>query len=155
MGGHKVALETLKETGRRLTPQRLMVLEAIAEKGGHMGAEEVLERVQKVYPYLDIATVYRTLNLLKDLGLVTEIASPEGTRYELVGSGQHHHHMTCRACGRTWDMSTRFLAALREEVWRAYGFQADMSNFTLQGLCQECLSRGTPASDVHPKGRSQ
>lgn len=144
MGGHGLALEALKETGHRLTPQRIMVLEAIAEGEGHMGAEEVLARVQKVYPYMDIATVYRTLNLLKGLGLVTEIATPEGTRYELVREGQRHHHMTCRSCGRTWDMSTRFLAALGEEVWREYGFQADMSHFTLQGLCKDCLAEEVP-----------
>ncbi|MFN3974156.1 MAG: Fur family transcriptional regulator [Dehalococcoidia bacterium] len=154
MSGHKIALETLKEKGCRLTPQRLMVLEAIAEKGGHMGAEEVLERVQKAYPYLDIATVYRTLNLLKELGLVTEIATPEGARYELVEGSRRHHHMTCRSCGRTWDMSTRFLAALREEVWQEYGFQADWAHFTLQGLCRECLSRGRPAPDPQPTGGS-
>ncbi|GBD11879.1 Peroxide operon regulator [bacterium HR23] len=140
MGGHGHALETLKETGHRLTPQRLLVLEAIAEGGGHMGAEEVLARVQKVYPYMDISTVYRVLGLLEDLGLVTHITTPEGTRYELVRGGERHHHMVCRACGRTWDMSTRFLADLGEAVWKEYRFRADMAHFTLQGICKDCLS---------------
>jgi Fur family ferric uptake transcriptional regulator len=142
MGAHGVALEVLKRKGRRLTPQRLLVLEALGEGGGHVNAEEILARVRKVYPYMDVATVYRTVRLLKDLGLVTEIATPSGTCYELVGENRRHHHLTCRSCGRTWDMSTRFLASIGEEVWKEHGFRPDMAHFTLYGLCQECSQGG-------------
>jgi Fur family ferric uptake transcriptional regulator len=61
---HKVA-EALQQIGYRLTPQRMMILDAIADSGGHISAEEIHERVRVAYPYLDISTVYRTLDLLK------------------------------------------------------------------------------------------
>jgi Fur family ferric uptake transcriptional regulator len=72
MTHHHEIIEALQQIGYRLTPQRMMILEAIADSSGHISAEEILERVRATYPYLDISTVYRTLDLLKTLHLVSE-----------------------------------------------------------------------------------
>ena len=135
------AFEVLKSTGQRLTPQRVMVLQAIAAGKGHMTAEEIHARIQETYPYIDLATVYRTLQLYKRLRLVTEIDFGEGSaRYELAGSGRHHH-LVCRTCGGTFDLPLDYLNGLREGIRREFRFEPDLDHFTLGGLCAGCAKR--------------
>ena len=86
---HEKAIETLRHKGHRLTPQRLIVLSTIASGegasgDGHMGVDEVFQTAKKAYPYMDIATVYRTLHLFKDLGVVTEVAIGDRLHFELT-----------------------------------------------------------------------
>ena len=84
MINHESAIETLRLKGHRLTPQRLIVLSTIASGDGHMGVDEVFRAAKKAYPYMDIATVYRTLHLFKDLGVVTEVAIGDRLHFELT-----------------------------------------------------------------------
>jgi len=77
-------VENLRGKGYRLTPQRLLVLSKVAEGGGHIGVDELFRRAKEDYPYLDIATVYRTLHLLKKLDVVTEVAIGDRLHYELT-----------------------------------------------------------------------
>lgn len=140
------ALETLKATGTRLTPQRVMVLQAIAAGNGHVTAEEIHARVQTTYPFIDLATVYRTLQLFKRLRLVTEIDLGEGSaRYELVSTGRHHH-LVCRSCGGTFDLPLDYLDGLRRSLRREFRFEPDLDHFTLGGVCHSCSD-----THVHPK----
>ena len=89
MTKHEKAIETLRLKGHRLTPQRLIVLSIIAgaSGGGHMGVGEVYQAAKKAYPYMDIATVYRTLHLFKGLGVVTEVAIGDRLHFELTPVG--------------------------------------------------------------------
>ena len=98
MSTHDRALGTLREMGYRLTPQRMLILAAVAEGDGHMGVDEVHRRAKEAYPYVDIATIYRTLHLLKKLGVVTEVAIGDRLHYELTDPAGKHHHMVCRRC---------------------------------------------------------
>lgn len=141
MTRHSETLQALRETGHRLTPQRVMVLSAIADCRGHVGADEVFERVRQAYPYVDMATVYRTLQLLVKLHMVTEIQSGSVTRYELV-QGKRHHHMVCEACGATFDLPPQYLDALRERLVAEVGFEPHMEHFTISGLCARCKGQG-------------
>ncbi|MFQ6014005.1 MAG: Fur family transcriptional regulator [Anaerolineae bacterium] len=130
--------EVLREWGLRLTPQRLMILEVIEESEGHISAEEIYERVRQEYPYLDISTVYRTLELLKELHLVTETDLGNGyAQYELLAKGRHHH-MVCRRCGSTLSLDHRFLEPLHEALLGEYGFKADIDHFAIFGICATC-----------------
>ncbi|MBI4328265.1 MAG: transcriptional repressor [Chloroflexi bacterium] len=146
---HGKALTTLKETGYRLTPQRLMVLETIAGARGHVTAEEIGTQVRRTYPYIDIATIYRTLHLLKRLHLVTEI-DPGGSsaQYELAGDGRHHH-LICEGCGKTIDLPLAYLDNLHQSLRREFEFEADLDHFALRGRCSQCLAArtGTPRKD--------
>ena len=81
---HEQVVETLRFKGHRLTPQRIIVLSIISAGDGHMGVDEVFRRAKEAYPYMDIATVYRTLHLFKELGVVTEVAIGERLHYELT-----------------------------------------------------------------------
>ena len=132
-------LDTLKQEGYRLTPQRVMILSAIASSKGHMTAEEIHEKVKKTYPYIDIATVYRTLQLLKRQRLVVELDLGSGSsQYELMKE-EKHHHMVCRECRRTIDIDhLRFLEPVRKALLKEFDFEADLDHFAIFGLCRDC-----------------
>lgn len=121
-----------------MTPQRLMVLSIIAAGQGHMGVDEVFRQAQQAYPYMDIATVYRTLHLLKDLGVVTEVAIGERLHYELTAPGDRHHHMVCRHCNGAYNLPPHYLSEFRETLLREFGFAPDLEHFAVEGVCAAC-----------------
>ena len=130
--------QTLKEHGYRLTPQRLIVLEAIHEAESHISAEEIYAQVIAKYPQVNISTVYRTLELLKKLGLVTETDFGEGrVRYHPAGKG-HHHHLVCQECGDVTDLDESVLAPLKKVLLQEYGFSADLRHLAIFGRCHKC-----------------
>ena len=100
MSTYNDILDMVRAQGLRLTPQRLIILSAIAEGEGHMNVDEVYRRAREAYPYMDIATVYRTLHLFKKLRLVTEVGMGDRLHYELTDPNARHHHMVCHACGK-------------------------------------------------------
>jgi Fur family ferric uptake transcriptional regulator len=130
--------EVLRKAGQRLTPQRMMVLSVLAEQGGHMGAEEILALVRQEYPYLNLSTVYRTLDLFVELGLVAQTDLGEGVRqFELVGS-HPHHHLICRQCSGAVEVGDDLLGPLRQTLREQFGFEACMDHFAIFGICRSC-----------------
>jgi Fur family ferric uptake transcriptional regulator len=122
----------------RVTPQRLFVLEALAAHGAHMTAEEVMRWAAPHAPGLNLATVYRTLELLVSLGLVAQTdLGGEATMFELVGEAPHHH-LVCERCGAVIQMEDSVFQSLRAEVLRRYGFDTRSRHIALFGLCREC-----------------
>lgn len=138
------ALERLKNSGHRLTPQRVMVLAALAARPGHIGVEEIYQHVHARYPYIDVATVYRTLQLLKSLHLVTELDVGGAARYELTETNLHHH-MVCMGCGTASDFSTSYLEEFRQHLAGEFGFEPDLEHFAIGGLCSACAKKGLTA----------
>jgi Fe2+ or Zn2+ uptake regulation protein len=133
-----------------------MVLQALTQREGHMTAEEIHARVQKAYPFIDLATVYRTLQLFKRLHLVTEIdLGTSATQYELAGSGRHHH-LICRGCGATFDLPLDYLDGLSQSLRQEFSFEPDLENFTVSGLCGPCArSKTAPGQSLRgPKERA-
>ena len=130
--------QVLKGMGYRLTPQRLMVVEALHGADKHVSAEEIYTQVRARYPYANISTVYRTLELLKELGLVTEIALGDGcVRFHPAEKGRHHH-LVCQKCGRTIDLPESALTPLEETLTDMYQFKADLKHIAVFGLCSKC-----------------
>ena len=133
-------VKKLTEQGYRLTPQRLMTIAAIEHSDGHISAEEIYAQVMSKYPHVNISTVYRTLELLKQLGLVTDTDFGEGrVRYHPVGKG-HHHHLVCQECGATVDLDETVLTPLKDVLLREYGFSADLRHLAIFGHCGRCGS---------------
>jgi Fur family transcriptional regulator, ferric uptake regulator len=133
--------ERLQEKGYRLTPQRLMILSAMEESHEHISAEEIYAQVVARYPHVNISTVYRTLELLKKLGMVYEIDLGEGRiRYHAEESG-HHHHLVCQDCGQVIDIKEASLSSLRDILLRDYNFQAELKHVAIFGLCEKCRQR--------------
>lgn len=143
MASHGEIIASLKAKGHRLTPQRIMILNAIAEGGGHMGAEEIYEQVRKVYPYMDLTTVYRTLQFLKSLHVITEIGLGPVSHYELSGEDRHHH-MVCQRCGKAISLSPKYLEALRHSLLEEFGFEPDLEHFAIGGTCSVCRGEKEP-----------
>jgi Fur family ferric uptake transcriptional regulator len=130
--------QVLKGMGYRLTPQRMMVVEALHDADKHVSAEEIYAKVKAKYPYANISTVYRTLELLKELGLVNEIALGDGrVRFHPAEKG-HHHHLVCQKCGRIIDLPELALTPLEGALSDMYQFKADLKHMAVFGLCSKC-----------------
>jgi len=128
----------LTEQGYRLTPQRVMIVSAIENSDGHISAEEIYAQVAAKYPQVNVSTVYRTLELLKRLGLVTETDFGEGrVRYHPAGKG-HHHHLVCTECGTVTDLDESLLSSLESMLLREYKFSADLKHLAIFGRCARC-----------------
>ena len=128
----------LSELGYRLTPQRIMIVSAIENSDNHISAEEIYAQVVAKYPNVNISTVYRTLELLKRLGLVTETDMGEGrVRYHPVGKG-HHHHLVCQGCGAIIALDESLLSSLKSALLREYKFSADLRHLAILGRCVNC-----------------
>ncbi len=128
----------LSEKGYRLTPQRLMILSAIESSHDHISAEEIYTQVAGRYPHVNISTVYRTLELLKRLGMVYEINLGEGRiRYHAEKRG-HHHHLVCQNCGAVIDIDEAKMSSLKDALFKDYGFKAELRHVAIFGLCKDC-----------------
>ena len=128
----------LSRKGYRMTPQRIMILEAIEGASGHISAEEIYQDIKKRYPGLNISTVYRTLELLQELGMVTETDMGDGrVRFHSAGH-EHHHHLVCSKCGKVTDLDESMLAPLSAMLSDKYGFRADLKHLAIFGHCKDC-----------------
>jgi Fur family ferric uptake transcriptional regulator len=129
--------EKLREKGYRLTPQRELILGAV-DTLGHATPDEVLAEVRKKSSALNVSTVYRTLEVLEELGLVRHAhLSDRAPTYHSVGDHEHFH-LVCRNCHRVIsvdpDVLDPLLARLREE----FAFEADIGHLTVFGRCLDC-----------------
>jgi len=135
---HGDIVSKLSEQGYRLTPQRMMVLSAIENSDNHISAEEIYAQVVAKYSHVNISTVYRTLELLKRLGLVTETDLGGGrVRYHPADKG-HHHHLVCQECGRIIDLDESVLSSVKSRLLREYKFSADLRHLAIFGRCANC-----------------
>ena len=133
-------VQELRERGHRLTPQRQMILEAIEASQGHVSAEAVHARVAAQFPQVNISTVYRTLELLQNLGLVRHTHFDDGIAQYHLASETPHQHMVCRRCGDEREIDVRVLDPLDRHLRERYGFEADLAHFALIGVCGRCAA---------------
>ena len=135
----------LRENGYRLTPQRMMVVDVLHHAEHHISAEEIFSKVKKSYPYANISTVYRTLDLMKRLGLVTEIDTGEGfLRYHHREKG-HHHHLICTICGKQFELPESLLVNLQKTISRDYKFDPNLNHLAIFGICADCKTKKVKA----------
>ncbi|MBN1374975.1 MAG: transcriptional repressor [Dehalococcoidia bacterium] len=131
-------IQVLKAKGYRLTPQRIMVVDALHCAKRHISAEGIFERLKKKYPYANISTVYRTLELLKELGLAAEISIGDGVVRYHARENSRHHHLVCTKCGKIVDMAEDELLPLEKELLKNHGFKADLNHLAIFGMCTRC-----------------
>ena len=140
------SVQTLRDSGHRLTPQRVLILSSIRHADGHMTAAEILDRVRESYPYIDASTVYRTLSVLKKLRLISETDMGDETIYEWLRQDRHHH-LICRDCGNLTKLDHTYMASLGAEILDDYGFEADVDHIAVFGRCVDCASTSMGTAD--------
>ena len=129
--------ERLRSSGKRLTPQRELILRAV-DSLGHATPDEVLAEVRKQSRAINISTVYRTLEVLEELGLVKHAhLSDRAPTYHSVG-GHEHFHLVCRNCHRVISVDAGVLDPLLERLRTDHGFTADVGHLTVFGRCDQC-----------------
>ncbi|RKY26530.1 MAG: transcriptional repressor [Candidatus Omnitrophota bacterium] len=133
-------LEKLRERKFRITPQRLAVVKILAESKGHPSAETIYKQVRKVFPTTSLATIYKTVSLLKELGEVLELGFPEGSNRYDGNKPYPHPHIICVRCKKIIDPDLRGIERLSEEVSQKTGFRILNHRVDFFGLCPECQS---------------
>jgi Fur family ferric uptake transcriptional regulator len=131
-------IDALRSNGFRITPQREMIVEAIAHQGDHINADEVFALIQKRTRSVNIATVYRTLELLVEQGLASRIDLGEGRVDYTTHQHGPHIHLVCRQCGQVLDADQDMLSAFNRQLQSDYHFAADLQHISVPGLCSEC-----------------
>lgn len=130
--------EMLRKRGYRLTPQRYMILNVIQEADEHLSIDQILERVQQNNPQVSLSTIYRTLELLRELGLVRENRLPgEQPHYE-VADGLAHHHLVCRRCRAIIHLDETLLGNLPARLQEQQGFHDITLDLVATGYCDAC-----------------
>jgi Fur family ferric uptake transcriptional regulator len=133
--------DELSHRGYRMTPQRMMIVSAIESSDNHISAEDIYEQVAAKYPNVNVSTVYRTLELLEQLGLVTKTEMGVGRiMYHPIEKG-HHHHLICRECGSIIDLDESIMEHLKETILRDYQFTAELRHLGILGLCSDCKQK--------------
>ncbi len=143
MSCEEVFSQKLRAHGLRLTWQRKLILQVMHDIGEYATAEEIHQRVQAQNPAVDITTIYRTLELLHELGLAASLDLGDGQRrYELVGLHGPHHHLYCRACGRLIRVEQEEVQPLVDALRQTRGFELTLDHLVLTGLCPQCRAEG-------------
>ena len=132
--------DRLRARGLRWTPQRRTVIEVLAGADGHVTSAELLDRCREREPATIPSTVYRTLDVLEELGLVRHGHDANGHEEFHVLPAQEHGHLHCSACGGSSEIGPEQAAAIARAIREVDGFEVDIGHVTLIGRCRECAS---------------
>jgi Fur family ferric uptake transcriptional regulator len=132
-------LSLLRERGLRMTPQRRAIVAEVMRTPGHISPTAIARRVQGDMPGVNASTVYRTLTLLEEVGVLQHSHLETGAEYHRSEEAEHVH-LTCSNCGSDDALSLKEADALQELIRRHHGFRADLTHFAITGLCRECAA---------------
>lgn len=145
MSGTRNIKEILQEKGLKYTKQREAIYEIFhTNQNVHMTTEEVYLEALKVMPEIGIATIYRTVLVLEELGLITAMTFDDGiTRYELrkESESHNHHHLICTECNKIIEVNLDLLENLEERIEKTEKFKIKDHNLKFYGICESCLKR--------------
>ena len=130
--------DQLRARGLRWTPQRRLILDVIADAEGHVTGAEFVDRCRERDPETTPSTVYRTLDVLEELGYVTHSHGADGREEYHVRPVAEHAHLHCSDCGSSWEIGTKDVAALVRGIRRDHGFAVDVAHLTIAGRCRDC-----------------
>jgi Fur family ferric uptake transcriptional regulator len=132
------ARDQLHARGLRWTPQRRMLVDVLSRTDGHVTGAELVERCRRYDPSTIPSTVYRTLDVLEELGLVRHAHGPDGREEYHILPDAEHGHLHCAGCGGSWDIGPTEAAGLSQALESGRGFRMDLSHLTVSGLCAAC-----------------
>lgn len=137
----EAALNLLRAEGRRVTSQRSLILEIIGHSRGHLDAGEIYRRARAKDPRISLSTVYRNLNLLKDLGVIIELHLDEEHHHYELREEAEHYHLICSSCQRVVEFDSTSMGALIQQAGAEKGFLIEHVHIDLVGLCRDCRAR--------------
>lgn len=130
----------LQARGLRWTPQRRVVLEVLAAVDGHVTGAELVDGCRALDPATTPSTVYRTLDVLEELGLVSHSHGLEGRQEFHVNQTEDHGHLLCAGCGGTWELGREEVQPLLEGLRLSRGFEVAVDHLSVEGRCAACRS---------------
>ncbi len=130
--------QALSQQGFRLTPAREAILRALVESGGHVTADTLVDLVHESSPRTGRMTVYRTLDLLCNLGVLRPVYQGTGAAHYVLMEDGHHHHLVCSGCEQVVEFDDCVVEALQETIGRRFDFQVQGHLLELYGLCADC-----------------
>jgi len=138
----KIFEDYMQSKNLRHSDQRMKILEVFLKTEKHLTADELYRFVQKKYPTIGYATIYRTLKLLCGCGICSELMLDDGTvRYEHRYGHEHHDHLICTKCGKFTEVVNSEIERLQEDLAKKKGFVLKKHRLQLYGICRECRSK--------------
>jgi Fur family ferric uptake transcriptional regulator len=138
--------DQLRARGLRWTPQRRLILDVITEAEGHVSGSEFVDRCRERDPDTTPSTVYRTLDVLEELGYLAHSHGADGREEYHVLPVAEHAHLQCSDCGLSWEIGADEISGLVGGLRRKRGFAVDVPHLTIAGRCRDCQARrGTAA----------
>lgn len=131
----------LRAAGLRWTPQRGAVLAVLEGVEGHVTGAELVERSRRIDPETTPSTVYRTLDVLEELGIVAHSHGREGRAEFHVNPVADHGHLVCAGCGCTWELGPEEVRGLVDRLRSDRGFEVALEHLSIEGRCAECRAR--------------
>ena len=132
--------ERLRARGLRWTPQRRTLIEVLARTDGHVTGAELVDRCRAVDPETIPSTVYRTLDVLEELGLIRHSHAADGREEFHVMPAAIHGHLHCNDCHTTWEIDSEEASSLVEALERRRAFAVDVSHLSIGGRCADCAT---------------
>lgn len=135
---HHNDIQALRKQGYRLTPQRMLILDILRSSERHMTADQIYAEVSQHHPEINLATVYRTLQWLYQVGLLHKIdVGKDRLEYEYARDTEHHH-LICKVCGTETQIDNHVIQTLQDHILEHYGFEADPDHVAIFGRCAHC-----------------
>ncbi len=130
--------QRLHERGLRWTPQRRLLVDVLAGTDGHITGAELVERCREQDPEVTPSTVYRTLDVLEDIGVIRHAHGLDGREEFHVRPAREHGHLHCSVCHRAWELGPEDVGDLRSDLDTARGFRMDLGHLSVVGVCRDC-----------------
>jgi len=132
----------MSEPTYRMTSQRRLLLNLVRQQPGHFDADELFRRARESQPRISLSTVYRVLQLFRELGLVEEYNFGENHLHYEAKPAAEHHHMVCLGCGAITEFQSPLVSRLRQQVAAEEGFEVTSVDIRLGGYCARCREKG-------------
>jgi Fur family transcriptional regulator, ferric uptake regulator len=143
--------ERLRAGGLRWTPQRRTLIDVLSKTDGHVTGAELIERCREIDPATIPSTVYRTLDVLEDLGLLSHSHRADGREEFHVQPLEAHGHLHCTSCGTTWEIMADEAAAVVDSMRRSRGFDVELSHLSISGQCAACAAVKVSRRSARPR----
>lgn len=136
---NKDYIQILHSRGYRVTPHRLIVLDAVCELAGHATIADIRAKVKALDSTINPSTIYRALAVLTNAGLVTATEMQDGHKVYRIAGEASHHHLICQSCGNVQTVGSEAIAPLLQSILDSYDFIIIADHLALKGFCQQCM----------------